>query len=655
MAQLLPPSSKGELPRALTLWLVLALAAACLWPATTGPFVFDDFPNLANLAQLNDGVNSNSLGMYLYGFNGYPGRPLAALSFLIEDAAWPTDPEPFKRNNILWHLIAGVIVFALTRKLGRLSSLRGAAADWVALFCSACWLLQPIQLSATMLVVQRMNLLSSLFMLAGLYAYLRILTLNCYAEFSRVALAGIALTLFCMVAVLCKENGVLIFAYASAINFTLLGARLDLLKTSNRRLLILGCSAPVIIMALVALINIESIARGYSVREFSLIERLLTQPRILLDYLRMILLPRTGGQGIFHDDYYYSRSLTDPPTTWIAIVAVSAILASAIWLRRRYPVYSFAVLWFFAGHLIESTIIPLELYFEHRNYMPMVGPLFAFSYGLSKVWKKYRKTAIVAGSAWLALVTTLTVHSSMIWGDHGKLAAVWLAESPKSTRAVQMLASYYFDQGDLQAAQRVFSDGIERLPDHYELRYQRLLANCLTVGLSADEFAALKKAAHQSNNSQVIPLVIKNLVSESLGAGCKGTLTRDDVRELVAIMMKNPAFSNHGDTMGFLHYELAKIARDERDLDLLMYHMDKSHAYRPNPLVPREQAIYLLTAGLPDEALEYLDISEETPLPWFKVPLLNLRERNAGLRQSAISMKQASPSKESHSVETKIH
>jgi len=99
--------------------VVLVGAFYLMLPGVTGPFIFDDFPNLQNLREVGDHFTRESIGRYLAAWQGNPGRPLAALSFLIEDHAWPSDPESFKRNNLLWHLLVGLGIFALTRRLVR--------------------------------------------------------------------------------------------------------------------------------------------------------------------------------------------------------------------------------------------------------------------------------------------------------------------------------------------------------------------------------------------------------------------------------------------------------------------------------------------------------------------------------------------------------
>jgi hypothetical protein len=637
------PRLHADVRIGLCLWLLLGLAALCLWPAITGPFVFDDFPNLQNLAQLGGHVTPGSVGYYLYAFVDNPGRPLSALSFLIEDSTWPTFPAAFKRDNILFHLVAGCLVFWLALRLCRLSPRTAARAPLIALACAAMWLLQPMQLSTLMLVVQRMTILSAVFTLAGLLVYLRVLESTRLSDFGRVALAGIALALFAVVAILCKENGILIFAYASAINLTLLQPTIARLLPGNRRLLLWGCASPLLLLAALAAANAQSIVQTYAYRDFTLAQRLLTEPRILFDYLGTIVLPRLSGQGIFHDDYVVSRSLFQPVSTIFAVAGVLALAASALWLRRRHPLYAFGVLWFLAGHLLESSVVALELYFEHRNYLPMIGPLFALAAWLSTVRPAWLKAAALVLAVWIGTAALLTRYNAGIWGDAGKLALVWAQQSPSSMRAVQMLAGYQANTGDLAAARATLDAGIAHLPSQPDLKFQRVLLDCIDRGITREQWQRLLRTAASSPYSRGIPDSVSAFNRQLADGGCHGTLSRDEVRELIAVLLENPHYRSDDDSRGYLHYELARLALADHDLDALMHELDLSYRFRPNPLIPREQAIYLLTAGLPGPALEYLDRSDNAPQPLLKEWLLDIRAKNAPLRQSALKMQAALP------------
>lgn len=621
------------------LYALLSVAAFCAWPAIDGPFIFDDYPNLQNLGQLQGALDRSTIGVYLFSFLDNPGRPLAALSFLIEDANWPAAPADFKRDNLLMHLLVGCLVFLLARALARLQDAGEAKAAWIALACCAMWLLHPMQLSATMLVVQRMTILSALFVVSGLLFYLRIFARSRSPGFWHVALAGLLLGTFGGLAFLCKENGVLIFAYATALNLTLLAPSLSRLSAANRWLLVWGAASPIMVLALIALLRPGTILDAYAFRDFTLGERLLTECRILVDYLAAITWPRMGGQGVFHDDYVVSRSLLDPLTTLPALLAVLGLLGSALWLRRRAPLFAFALLWFFAGHLIESTVVALELYFEHRNYLPMVGPLFALASTAINATSRNRIAALALLALWLATAAFSTRINARIWGDREALATVWLHERPQSVRSVQMLASFYADTGQLDRARATLDAGADRIQRPNSLGLQRVLLDCIDHGITQGQWTHVLDAAARPGYDRSVPDLASSFVRQAIGQGCHGTLQRRDARDFVQSLLDNPAYAD-GDSQGFLHYELSRLSLADKDLEGLMHHMDLSNRHRPNPLVAREQAIYLLTAGLPGEALRYLDESERSPIPAFKRWLLDMPTRNRSLRLSAERMLQ---------------
>jgi hypothetical protein len=621
--------------------MLLIAALAIFWPATHGPFVFDDFPNLGNLSRLGGTIDRAHLGQYLTAFTGNPGRPLAALSFLIEDSAWPTDPFPFKRNNILWHLLAGVLVFAVSRKLARAVPKTAARAEWIALAATAMWLIHPMQLSATMLVVQRMNLLSSIFMLGGLLCYLRCLDASARSDTFKVVVAGSMLGIAAAVAFLCKENGVLVFAYATALNLTLLRERITRFAPAPRQLLLWGAAAPILALAAVAAANFRTIVRAYGTRSFTLPERVLTEPRILLDYLHGIFLPHLGGQGIFHDNYPFSTGLFDPPATAACLLLLAIAITSAWKMRRAHPWYSFAVFWFLAGHLIESTVWPLELYFEHRNYLPMVGPLLALVAGIASAPAKARKIGAVALSAWLLIVMGLTFVNARIWGDRGALSAVWLQENPLSTRAIQMRASYLVDHGDIAHARSVLSQGLARNPAAQELALQLALLDCETTGLEPARWNRMLEIARTAREPRIVPTLVASFGRQARGGRCHGTLPERGLVALGQAALANPVIQFRKESVAYIYVELSRQSVYERNLDQTMAYLDASYQAVPNPMVARNQAVYLLSAGLPDAAMEYLRKSESTRWPWFKRKLLDMRGLNSNLWRDAARMKAA--------------
>ena len=214
----------------------------------------------------------------------------------------------------------------------------------------------------------------------------------------------------------------------------------------------------------------------YDTRPFTLAERLLTEPRVLWFYLRLLLIPDVSRFGLYHDDLPLSTGLFAPPTTLVAIGGLVVLLVAAILLRRRYPVAAFAVLFFLAAHALESTFLALEIIFEHRNYLASVGPLMLLAYLITEGSRLPRvgRAAIVLGALLLvshAAATWVRVES---WSTYEDFILNTADNHPKSARSNFMAAQLVIstiaeadgDTSELERAGEMFLDrGLEADPN----------------------------------------------------------------------------------------------------------------------------------------------------------------------------------------------
>ena len=98
-------------------------------------------------------------------------------------------------------------------------------------------------------------------------------------------------------------------------------------------------------------------------------ERVLTQPRVILFYISLLLYPITSRLMLIHP-VEISKSLFNPWTTFAAIAVILLILVGAVLTSRKRPLISYCIIFFFLNHLIEGSFISLGLVYEHRNYLP---------------------------------------------------------------------------------------------------------------------------------------------------------------------------------------------------------------------------------------------------------------------------------------------
>ena len=633
----LPPGARysGATHARIIAFILLAILGAALgliWPALSGPFLFDDFPNLQNLREVGDSFSRESVGRYLAAWQGNPGRPLAALSLLIEDRGWPTDPEAFKRNNLLWHLLVGLGVFVLSRQLSRLAGLGEDLANWTALAALAFWLIHPMQLSATMLVVQRMTVFSNGLIVTGLLMYLAALSRTGKQGIGAALLAVGGLAGFASLAFLAKENGPLAFAYAAALNLTLARPLVQRFTTNGRRILWLGTVGMTLLLVASLLWVVRNPADAYAVRDFTLWERLLTQPRVLVDYLGSIMLPSMQA-GIFYDDYEISRGLLKPWTTLPSVLLVLGALAAAWLVRRRFPLAAFAVLWFLAGHLIESTVIPLELYFEHRNYLAMLGPVLAVLIALFKAQGDLKLPLRAAAVSWIALTAFVGHQAAKTWGDELTHAEMWAIERPNSTRAIQQLASAHVKIGFFDAASRILQTGIERIPEATELEFQHALLECLSGDATDATFDRLTEIAQTASWARIIPNVISALRQHAASQQCGGTLSPADYRDLTMALIANPDFGKRLESVGYLYNELGMMYLDiGRPADALEP-FRRSFEARQDPQVALNEANIAIFLGRFERAESALQRAREVSRPSFQEWLHPLSDRIHHVRE----------------------
>ncbi|KFN43121.1 hypothetical protein [Arenimonas oryziterrae] len=587
---------------------IVALYLFLAWPALRGPFIFDDFPNLGVLSKFGDIDSWRKLGQFLAEARGFPGRPLAMLSFLPQQADWPDNPFPFKLVNLALHLINAGLIFVLLRRVARIALPDHAkAAAIIAGLSATLWLVHPMQISTVMLVVQRMTLLSTLFVLLGLLAYVHGLTSQYLSAGRRAAWLTGGIVLGTGLSVLCKENGVLLPLYAWVLDATLLRADVANLPARLRQLRrLLLFPALALLAAYFAYLMRDPFA-ALPTRDFTLAERLMTQPRMIFDYLTDIVLPRYAQYGIYHDDLVASRGLLQPWTTLAAIVGLVAALALAFWQRQRRPLLAFAILWYLGGHALEAGPIPLELYFEHRNYLPLIGPLFAIVAGLASLpMDTPRRAGSLVLGLWLLASLFASALYAQVWSNEDKLTYFWASRHPASVRSQAAFASRLFDTGMMDGARQILADASKLRPKEVGLDLSSAMVSCRMRTLTAKDVDALRLRLSQATWSHFAVETMSSLRTQASAGECAPVLGETQWLGLSEALLGNPAFQADGYALGQLHYQRHTLAASHGDLDTALKELDEVAKYDPDPEIPRLKAKYLVEAGVPEMAIETL-------------------------------------------------
>lgn len=449
--------------------LVVLLATFFIYRSgLNGPFVFDDGPNVVNNYHLKiqhlsyQGLKEAALS----GQSGSLKRPVSMLSFALDyylerDSTSPfPESYPFKLTNLIIHLLNGIALYLLTKRLAEASkeiqspSQTPHHAGWLALAVASLWLLHPLALTSVLYVVQRMASLSALFAFLSLYAFVA-----GRMRLYRGTRGGIPMILFSILvlaplSMLSKENGALIPFFMLAAEATLF--RLKTSTVAPRKFVIafflLFAALPAAAASLFLITHLNWLTGGYSIRDFDLYERVLTESRAIWFYIRLIFLPNNALMGIYHDDFAVSHGLLDPKSTLLALIGIAG-LAYASWLsRRRFPLVSFGILFFLIGQSMESTVLALELVHEYRNYLPMYGLLLAacsllLEPSYSKGTLKYRLALVILV---IPLIGALTWIRADTWTTRYDLWSTEVRHHPDSPRANIEMGDYIADEAQFE-------------------------------------------------------------------------------------------------------------------------------------------------------------------------------------------------------------
>jgi hypothetical protein len=534
-------------------WWMLAACIGCLLAylrGLGGDFLFDDIPNIVANPAMQGVANGKPdwLAVAFLTGSGLLRRPISMLSFGLNIEAFGMSPYAFKVVNLIVHLLNGVVLFALFRRIAdRLTpAVPISRAHAVALIAASVWLLHPLQVSSVLYIVQRMNLLATLFTLLGLLCYVegRLRMLRGESGLP-VSIAGVCV--FGLLAVFCKENGALIVVYALAIEW--LCFHFDASKRERwtlRGFFVLTVAVPIALYAIYLMIHPQSLA--YSRNGFTLYTRLLSEARVLCDYLVWIFVPAPSLMGMYHDDIAVSSGVFSPITTAVSIVFLATLCASAWLLRKRLPAFTFGVAWFLIGHSIESTIIPLELVFEHRNYLPMAGPLLALVCMLASVnarhWPSPRALAVCAGLA-IAVLAGVTTARANNWSSALSLALTDAGNHPLSARsqydAGRAITVDGAKRGDLAGAIERAKPYIVRAaeldPKQIYPRIALIRFRGTTESVPAEEISDLAKRLRNADSNEQANPFLEMLVAAS---NSKLALTPSDVSTLVEAALANP-------------------------------------------------------------------------------------------------------------------
>lgn len=439
------------------LWLILTFIAFALTFALyalglSGGWVLDDITNIVqNHALVLSPFSFGAIMHAAWSFDAGPlRRPISMLTFALNRTLFGPSPYSFKVTNVLIQLVNGLLLLGFTRALLRIGRERWQTdwtdreLDYTALAAVAAWLLLPLNVTSVLYVVQREASLAATFTIAGAWFYLR--SRRTLFETGRGWIPFIlGFALFLLLASFTKESGALLPVYTLLLEALLFRFRTDTGRISRGLVafyiffLILPGVAGLIWMYRIGLFN-------YTGMPFTLGERLLSEPRAVFHYISWALLPTLADFSVFHHLVPSTGWLT-PLSTLYSALALLLLLILAFLLRRQNPLAALGIGWFFVGQLMESTIFPLELVFEQRNYLADFGlvlTLFAFLL-LAAPRLRYRKARISVAVLLILFYASVTAQWAYAWRSNLALALDQATFHPQSPRATYFLGQVLSD------------------------------------------------------------------------------------------------------------------------------------------------------------------------------------------------------------------
>lgn len=506
--------------------LLFVLVIFLYIPGLPGGFIFDDNINILENNSLR--VVNFDVEKLIYAAlsfrDGNGSRPLPMLSFAIDHwLAGGFDTTAFKKTNIAIHGLVFIAIAFFLRRVLIIANWSVQSAAWGAMFLALAWAIHSLQVSSVLYVVQRMQTMSVLFTVLALWAYVAMRQAQLAGKRGRRQ--GLLVVLAWLLALGCKEDAVLLPVYTLMLELTVLrfAAAQKEVERGLRQSYALMVVAALAFFAFYVVPHYWS-WEPYEWRDFTSMERLLTQARVLVMYLCQMVFPWPDFMPFNYDDYPVSRSLLQPWTTLPALLLLAGLLIWAVRWRNERPLFAFGVLFFFSGHLITSNIVGLELVFEHRNYLPLLGVILAVADLLIMAVKHLKLNpatiAIFFGLilVWLGGTTLVRSHT---WGDPVRLGEKLSTLSPNSYRPWVEWSSAWFnlysethDKRYLQHAIEVSEQSLKHV-DYYIISGNIILYKSLQGSLTDDDwqryYYSLRNTLPAWRRNQIMQWLVVNV------------------------------------------------------------------------------------------------------------------------------------------------
>ena len=375
-------------------------------------------------------------------------RPAFMLSLLVDYQLWGPQPFGFHLVNLIWHVVDGLLVYALLRELK-------TRRPW-ALLGAAVFVCHPVNTESVAYVAGRSAEMCVGFMLVSLLLFLRFESADSLPGRPRWMLLGASLVAYAL-ALLSKEVAVTFPAIVLVAGWLLRprGSR------PSRTLWVALGSYAILVVGYVLVRELVLTQTAFPA-QFNILERCGLALRALAATVALVLAPVNLHHG-------RALPMAGWPATALTVAGAVLLVAGCLvgrWIYRREPRVTFGLLFFAVAFSLTSNLIPLNTTFGERWVgWPMIGLLIGASAWLEN-WTRgaARRAAALQSIGWIAiaLFSASTIAQNRVWRGDRTLYETLIERGSDAAEVRENLAFTYLDDGDSGNARRHFEGILER-------------------------------------------------------------------------------------------------------------------------------------------------------------------------------------------------
>jgi hypothetical protein len=453
-----------------------------------------------------------------------PSRPLPYLTFAIDHALWGKRAFGYHLTNLVIHVGAALSLFFLARTTlssPRLRAAFGEHADILSAMIASLWAAHPLHTQAVTYIYQRLESMTGMLCLISLAAFAGAVARKWQPRWLTASVVASAAAMFS------KETAVVLPLLVGSYDWLLCG---EPSPPPGRRLRFYAalCSTWLLILVQMAVQSSRYDATGAFTG--SPVRYFLTQPRVILHYLRLAFRP-TGLCFDFNFPILETWAQILPSLVYMLALGIAVVFG----LSRR-KAWAWPGVAFLLALAPSSSVVPLAAVSEeYRMYLAMAAVASAVVLGAHTLIRRWTppgkvRTMTFRGAAGLTLAAVLglvilTQERNRVYATPG---GVWLDVIQKGragTRAYWNLAMACDEREDFDAAIRYADEVVARNPGMGV--YEDLARSRLRKGdaASAERYLRHALATQMDQSTGDRPVAVRNAAQLAMILKMQGRAT----------------------------------------------------------------------------------------------------------------------------------